>query len=224
MIYLAWGALSAITICLCVYFHSNAENRVVYRQTHNLQPGTKVVFSDPIELKSRQNLEVAVYAPLDNSWAWVGGNFIDEESGMVEEFELPVEYYSGREGSEKWTEGSERNRSYITSLPAGRYTLRLEFQWEHFASPQPITVTVTWRRAHAAPCPGAARHLCHPGIRVYATDGVARHEPAIQPTSLMLNKFYLILGFAIVLFYALTAFFGYEYGSSQKRRLPDEAR
>jgi hypothetical protein len=40
----------------------------------------------------------------------------------------------------------------------------------------------------------------------------------------MLNKIYLILGFAIVLFYAVTAFFGYEYGSSQKRRLPDEVR
>ena len=40
----------------------------------------------------------------------------------------------------------------------------------------------------------------------------------------MLNKVYLILGFSIVLFYALTAFFGYEYGSSQKRFLPNEAR
>jgi hypothetical protein len=40
----------------------------------------------------------------------------------------------------------------------------------------------------------------------------------------MLNKIYLILGFAVVLFYAMTAFFGYEYGSSQKRQLPDEVR
>ena len=89
-IYLAWGALSAITICLGVYFHSRAETRVVYSQTHNLQPGTSVVYSDPIELKSPQNLQVGVYAPLDNSWAWVGGDFINEESGMVEEFELPI--------------------------------------------------------------------------------------------------------------------------------------
>lgn len=142
-IYLAWGALFASTLCLGVYFHLSAENRVVYYKTHELQPGTRVAFSDPIELKSRRNLQVAVYAPLDNSWAWVGGNFINEESGMVEEFELPVEYYSGREGSEEWTEGSESNRIYITSLPAGRYTLRLEFQWEQFTSPLPITVMVT---------------------------------------------------------------------------------
>lgn len=142
-IYLAWGALFAITLCLGVYFHSSAENLVVYSKTHNMQPGTSVVFSDPIELKSRQNLQVDVYAPLDNSWAWVGGDFINEESGMVEEFELPVEYYYGREGSEDWTEGNNTNWIYITSLPAGRYTLRLEFQWEHFTSPLPITVTVT---------------------------------------------------------------------------------
>jgi hypothetical protein len=142
-IYLAWGALFAITLCLGVYFHSSAENRVVYSQTHNLPPGNRVVFSDPIELKSRQNLQVDVYAPLDNTWAWVGGDFINEESGTVEAFELPVEYYYGTEGGEGWREGGNSNEIYITSLPAGRYTLRLEFQWEHFTSPLPITVTVT---------------------------------------------------------------------------------
>jgi hypothetical protein len=82
-IYLAWGALFVITLCLGRYFHSSAENRVVYDQTHNLQPGNHVVFTDPIELKSRQNLQVSAFAPVDNSWAWVGGDFINEESGMV---------------------------------------------------------------------------------------------------------------------------------------------
>jgi hypothetical protein len=142
-IYLAWGALFVITLCLGVYFHSSAENRVVYSQTHNLQPGNHVVFTDPIELKSRQNLQVGAFAPVDNSWAWVGGDFINEESGMVEAFELPVEHYYGTEGGERWSEGGNSNEIYITSLPAGRYTLRLEFQWEHFTSPLPITVTVT---------------------------------------------------------------------------------
>jgi hypothetical protein len=46
----------------------------------------------------------------------------------------------------------------------------------------------------------------------------------IQQKLFTLDKIYLAIGSAIVLFYALTAFFGYEYGSSQKRRLPDEAR
>ncbi|HKQ72353.1 MAG TPA: hypothetical protein VJ810_01400 [Blastocatellia bacterium] len=40
----------------------------------------------------------------------------------------------------------------------------------------------------------------------------------------MLNKIYLTLGFGIVLFYAVTAFFGHEYGSSQRRNLPNELR
>jgi len=148
LIYLAWGAMFAITLCLGVYFHSSAEERIVYSQTHKLEPlpkaeATHVVFSDPIELKSRQNLEVAVFAAIDNSWAWVGCDFINEESGLVEEFELPIEYYYGTEGSERWSEGRNSNETYITSLPAGRYTLRLECQWEHFNSPLPITITVT---------------------------------------------------------------------------------
>ena len=147
-IYQGWGALMAITILLSVYFHSSAENRVVYSQIHNLQPvgspeTSQVVFTDPIELKARRNLQVSAHAPVDNSWAWVGGDFINEESGMVEEFDLPIEYYYGVEGGESWSEGGSSNGVYISSLPAGRYTLRLEFQWEHFSSPLPITVTVT---------------------------------------------------------------------------------
>ena len=142
------GALLAITIGLGVHFHSSAENRVIYNQTHNLQPlsnaeATHVVFTDPIELMSRRNLQVTVYAPVDNAWAWVGGDFINEESGTVEEFELPIEYYYGVEGGERWVEGGKSDDLYISSLPTGRYTLRLEFQWEHFNSPMPITVTVT---------------------------------------------------------------------------------
>jgi hypothetical protein len=148
LIYLAWGAMFAITLCLGVYFHSSAENRVVYSERHELQPlpnaaATHVVFTDPIELKSRRNLQITAFAPVDNSWAWVGGDFINEESGRVEAFELPVEYYYGTEGGEGWSEGGSSNEIYITSLPAGRYTLRLEFQRERFNSPLPITVTVT---------------------------------------------------------------------------------
>jgi hypothetical protein len=40
----------------------------------------------------------------------------------------------------------------------------------------------------------------------------------------MLKNIYLMLGSAIVLLYALTAFFGWEYFSSQRKFLPDEVR
>jgi hypothetical protein len=97
-IYLGWAVFFAIAFSLGVYFDLRAENRVVYRQSHELQPlasaeATHVIFTDPIELKPRQNLRIAATAVVDNSWAWVGGDFINEETGLVEEFELPVEYY-----------------------------------------------------------------------------------------------------------------------------------
>jgi hypothetical protein len=147
MIYLTWGVLLFITLCIGIYAGSSAENRVVYDQTHQLQPlatssATHVVYSDPIELKSRQNLQISVFAPLNNSWAWVGGNLINEETGAVESFELPVEFYYGVEDREQWVEGSKDRDIFISSLPKGKYTLRLEFQWERFDSPMPITVTV----------------------------------------------------------------------------------
>jgi hypothetical protein len=218
-IYLAWGALFAITLCLGGCFHLISENRVVYDKVHELKPGqpgqsgSQVVFSDPIELKSRRNLQVRAYALVDNSWAWVGGDFINEETGKVEKFELPIEYYFGATGGERWTEGDWNNQIYIASLPAGRYTLRLEFQWERYTSPLSITVIITQGVSRTMHFSLALLGVSIIPIFLFMLQrGWFNAWPTIQRASLMLSKIYLALGFAIVLFYALTGFFGYEYG------------
>ena len=56
---------------------------------------------------------------------------------MVQPFDLPVEYYHGVEDGEAWSEGSSTTTKYLSSLPAGTYTLRLEGQWEKWQEPSP---------------------------------------------------------------------------------------
>jgi hypothetical protein len=150
--------LLAITIYLGVYSHSTAESRVVYKQSHHLRPlpaadATHVVFTEPIELKERRNIKISANTLLNGPWAWVGVEFINEETRVIEAFELPFED-DGRE----WSQGNSCKviyaspdklimasceEIYISSLPAGRYTLRLEFKWERFNSPSPFSVSVT---------------------------------------------------------------------------------
>ena len=106
---------------------------------------TQVIFTDPITLDGGRNLRVTGRAlNVDNNWLYVAGDFIDEETGLVQQFDLPMEYYRGVEDGESWSEGDPDQADYLPALPGGRYTMRLEAQWENWnqASPPQFTVRV----------------------------------------------------------------------------------
>ncbi|HEU4597587.1 MAG TPA: DUF4178 domain-containing protein [Pyrinomonadaceae bacterium] len=106
------------------------------------QDGTQVIFSEAFELKGRQNLKITGTANVSNNWLYVAGDLINEETGLVQSFDLPIEYYFGTDGGESWTEGSHDETAYISALPAGRYTMRLEAQWEKWNQAVPPKLSV----------------------------------------------------------------------------------
>jgi hypothetical protein len=59
----------------------------------------------------------------------------------VQSFDLPIEYYYGVDDGESWSEGDREQTVYLPALPEGRYTMRLEAQWEQATPPQ-LTVKV----------------------------------------------------------------------------------
>lgn len=106
---------------------------------------TQVIFTDPINLSGGRNLRVTGRAlNVNNNWLYVAGDLIDEGTGLVQQFDLPMEYYQGVEDGESWTEGSAEQAEYLPALPEGRYTMRLEAQWENWnqATPPQFTVRV----------------------------------------------------------------------------------
>lgn len=107
------------------------------------EEGTQVVFTEQFELRARRNIKVTAKAPgIDNNWLYMEGDLINDETGLVQSFPLSVEYYHGVEDGESWTEGSSSGDSTLSALPAGKYTLRIEAQWEKWQQPVPVTVTV----------------------------------------------------------------------------------
>ncbi len=73
------------------------------------------------------------------------GDLINEETGLVEGFELPISLYSGVEDGESWSEGSGSTGATVGTIPAGRYILRLEAQWGD-AWQRPASVNVRVRQ------------------------------------------------------------------------------
>jgi hypothetical protein len=146
-IYWAWGALVLVALLAGAIFFGSGARQTVYDQQHAVVPvanttETRVIFDGPLAIAANRNIHVTVGADVSNSWVYVDGDLFNEETGIVQGFAVPVEYYSGIDGGESWTEGSKTNDVYVSALPEGNYTLRLEVQWEKYSQPQTIRVTV----------------------------------------------------------------------------------
>jgi hypothetical protein len=110
--------------------------RTVHKQSVGIPPTAAsgspeaAFFTDRFFIESTGNVEVRVNAPLNNSWLYLDGALINEETGAVDEFDLEASFYSGSDSDGAWTEGGPRAQTYISAVPPGRYVLRLAPQWE----------------------------------------------------------------------------------------------
>jgi len=94
-------------------------------------------FTKPFTVNGGHNLEVNGQAKLDNNWLYVGGDLFNEQTGMVEPFELKLEHYEGVDDGESWEEGSKQLSAYFSTLAPGTYSLRMEAHWDA-TKPAPI--------------------------------------------------------------------------------------
>ncbi len=102
----------------------------------------QTVFSQPFDLRGNRNVKISARAPVSNSYADLDVDLINEQNNEVESINVPIEYYSGVEDGESWSEGGQNSDATLSSLPAGRYTLRVEGTWQNFAQPLPVSVKV----------------------------------------------------------------------------------
>ncbi len=103
-------------------------------------------FLGPFSVETDGNLQVKVSAPVANSWIYLDGALINEDTGEVDDFDVEVSYYFGRDSDGSWSEGGTSATRFIPAVHPGRYTLRLEPQWEAGqAPPTDYTVTVKSR-------------------------------------------------------------------------------
>lgn len=104
------------------------------------QPQT--VFSQPFEVRPNRNLRITAAAPVSNSFADLDVDLINEQSQEVESVNIPIEFYSGVEDGEAWSEGGQSQDATLSSLPGGKYTLRVEGTWQNWQQSMPISVKV----------------------------------------------------------------------------------
>lgn len=147
-IYKYWLAFIALLLLLgFVTFLFSGSTKQVFSQTVTLPPlpnedGTQVFFSEPFQLEGRRNIRIIGDSPVQNTWVYLEGDLINDETGVVQSFPIDISYYQGVEDGESWSEGGQEDSAYTSSMPAGRYVLRLEGQWEKWQLPAVVTVKI----------------------------------------------------------------------------------
>jgi hypothetical protein len=146
-IYKYWLLFFVAVIVMIVFFEVISPNRKVFEQTLVLDPlknadDSQVRFTEPFELKPRQNIRVSASANIDNTWVDIQGDVINNETNESQGFSVPIEYYHGVDDGESWSEGKTSDNDYLSAMPAGNYILGLDVRWEKIQEPMTITVKV----------------------------------------------------------------------------------
>jgi Domain of unknown function (DUF4178) len=147
--YIKWGfAMLGLLIFIAIAmiplsgFSSTPLNQqIVLPPTANAQ-AAQTVFSQPFELQGNRNVKITASAPVTNAFADLDIDLINEQNNEVESVNIPIEYYSGVDDGESWSEGGQTQDATLSSLPAGKYTLRVEGTWQNFSQPMPVSVKV----------------------------------------------------------------------------------
>ncbi len=153
--YIKWGFALLGLLCLIAILMiplGGLRNNVLSLQiilppmTNATAPQT--IFSQPFDLKGNRNVKITASAPVNNSFADLDIDLINEQNNEVESVNVPIEYYAGVDEGESWSEGGQTQDATISSLPAGKYSLRVEGTWQNFGQPLPVDVRVeqnVWR-------------------------------------------------------------------------------
>lgn len=147
---LAKGTLLALLLLLIVHslFVLNKKNQLIwenqyfFKDTSNQLSFTTQKFHLD---KFRSNLEIELFAPVDNSWMEIGATLVNTDNGKEYTLEKGVEYYHGYTDGETWSEGSKTEQAYFTGLPSGNYLLEAIVSRESTSgSVNDFTVKVTY--------------------------------------------------------------------------------
>jgi len=145
-----WAMMVALLIAAAIALASLKPQRTVFEGSLDIAgappveggpANARIIFTPPFEL-SGKNVAIEGSASVDNSWLYAAGDLVKESTGALNSFELPIEYYSGVEDGERWSEGKQQRRAYISAPPQGTYVVRLEVQWPEGGTPPPLFMRV----------------------------------------------------------------------------------
>jgi Domain of unknown function (DUF4178) len=124
--------ITALTLLLAtlfqIFFVNTAANKFIVSQDYNQADlGDQKMFSTKsFELTGgMKDVMVQVTAPISNDWFFAEYSLINETTGDELIFSKEIEYYSGTESGESWSEGANVGEAFLSSIPEGKYHINI---------------------------------------------------------------------------------------------------
>ena len=104
----------------------------------------KMFVSESFELISGgNNVELTTRSDLSNSWLELEIALVNESNGKVYNIDHAIEYYSGYDGGERWSEGSTDDNTLLSNLDPGKYHLEISNYHAEYGYPLTYQIKVT---------------------------------------------------------------------------------
>lgn len=148
--YYTWGALPLLLLIVVavLMIPFTGVTKTVFSQEVTLPPSTgenvpQIVFSQPFEIKANRNVRITSVAPnINNNWVSLDVDLVNDQNAEVESIPIAIEYYTGSDSDGAWSEGGKESDATVSSLPGGKYTLRVEGTWGAWQQSQPVSLKV----------------------------------------------------------------------------------
>lgn len=130
-----WIIFCLILTCGQCYFTTTSLNKNALTYTHDFPANTKAAdLTTPVFVldKDKADVQLTLHAPVKNSWFYVSGELVNNDTGESFPFERSIEYYYGTDSDGAWSEGSEYNSLMISSVPKGRYYINYDTESGEF--------------------------------------------------------------------------------------------
>lgn len=150
-----WLAMLAVLLAAAMFLGTTRPRRLLHQATYDIasmpagewgadpqSASARVFFTPPFELTGTNNVEVRATSPLQNDWLYLGVDLVDESAGQLKSFEMPLEYYSGVDGGERWSEGKRTRTMFLSAPKKGPHVLRVEAHWQAGRTPPSVSIRV----------------------------------------------------------------------------------
>lgn len=154
--------------------------RLLLQQQFSSQPATmdnavaataagsnNVIVTRSFEVQGPAALEFDLKSSLSNQWVEVPITLVNENTGVSYEFTKSLEYYSGVEDGESWSEGSRQDDATLAGIPSGHYHLNL-YPTSDFGTSLLVDLTVSQNTPlHSNAVLALLVLLLYPGIQFF---------------------------------------------------------
>jgi hypothetical protein len=125
-----YTACAILFLIIVNYFTSfSVTNKTLVDKQLYFPSGVNVqqtVIKDLILDKNSSVVKMAVSSNVNNSWVDVKATLTEFTKGTQYQLSNNISKYSGSNGGENWSKGSQSNAAYFSEIPAGLYTLQLD--------------------------------------------------------------------------------------------------